>query len=318
MTQNYNKNVLFKKILCVRKKSIRIFAFIPMKKKNKNIFRKLFQKHTLIILNEESHEEQVSFRLNRINVLVVVALLSFFIICSTYFTLVYTPLREYFLPSEKQIEVNDLEEIYNLTNQIEELETRIDDNDLYIRNLKAVLSGEAAFPEIVVENDEISTSVDLRKVDLSPKKEDLELRKEIEEEEMFSISIDQDTQESGSLLFTPVKGIITSGYDPKENHLAIDVAAQQGEAIKSVAMGTVVFTDWTPETGFVVIVQHQMGMISVYKHALTVYKKMGDVVKKGEVIAAVGNTGEFTTGPHLHFELWIDGSPVDPQQYIVF
>src|SRR5690606_16631736 len=89
-------------------------------------------------------------------------------------------------------------------------------------------------------------------------------------------------------------------------------------AIKSVAMGTVIFTDWTPDTGFVTIIQHQRGMISVYKHALTVYKKMGDVVKKGEVIAAVGNTGELTTGPHLHFELWIDGTPVDPQQYIVF
>ena len=162
------------------------------------------------------------------------------------------------------------------------------------------------------------TSVDMSKVDLNPTKDDLNLRKEVEEEEMFSVQGMNDSGESGSLLFTPLKGFITSGYDTKENHLAIDIAAQQGEAIKSVAAGTVIFTDWTPDTGYVVVVQHQMGMISVYKHALTVYKKIGDVIKKGEVIAAVGNTGELTTGPHLHFELWVEGSPVDPQMYIVF
>lgn len=289
-----------------------------MAKKDKNIFRKLYQKHTLIILNEETQDEQFSFRLNRMNVLVVIALLSFFIFGSTYLTLAYSPLRAYMLPSEKQIEVRDKEEILNLVNQVEALETRIQNNDLYIHNLRAILSGEVPFPEIKVENDAITSSIDLSKVDLNPQKEDLELRKEIEEEEMFSVANLPENQEAGSLLFTPVKGIITAAYEPQENHLAIDVAAQQGEAIKSVAMGTVLFTDWTPETGYVIIIQHQLGMISVYKHALTVYKKMGDVVKKGEVIAAVGNTGEFTTGPHLHFELWIDGNAVDPQHYIVF
>lgn len=289
-----------------------------MAKKKKNIFGKLFQKYRLIFLNEDSHEEQFSFKLNRWNVLVITALMTAFIISCTYLTLVYSPLKDYVLPSQKQLEVNDKQEILGLIEQIEVLETKIESNDLYIRNLRAILSGEVPFPEITVENDQITTSVDLGSVDLSPTKQDLELRKEVEQEEMFSVQNKEGGQESGSLLFTPLKGIITSTYDPKENHLAIDIAAQQGEAIKSVAMGTVIFTDWTPDTGYVVIVQHQQGMISIYKHALTVYKKLGDVVKKGEVIAAVGNTGELTTGPHLHFELWIDGVPVDPQQYIVF
>ena len=289
-----------------------------MKRKFKNIIKKLYQKYTLIILNEDTHDEQLSFRLNRMNFLVIVAILSFFIFLGTYFTLVYTPLREYILPEEKYIEVSDKEEIFNLTNQIEELEEKIASNDLYINNLKAILSGEVPFPQIVVENNEIATPIDLSKIDLSPKKEDLELRKEVEKEELFSISPDIDTQETGSLLFTPVKGIVTADYNVEENHLAIDIAAQHGEAIKAVDAGTVIFTDWTPDTGFVIVIQHRLGMVSVYKHALTVYKKLGEVVKKGEVIAAVGNTGELTTGPHLHFELWIDGSPVDPQQYIVF
>lgn len=289
-----------------------------MTKKKKNIFRKLFQKHTLIILNEESQEEQFSFRLNRMNVLVVIALMTFFTIACTTLTLLYTPLHDYILPSEKQVDVMDKQEILNLTNQIEELETKTKANDLYIKNLRSILAGEVPIPEIDTTQNPVIKSIDLSKVDLSPTEDDLELRKEVEQEELFSVNGNQDNQESGSLLFTPLKGIMTSGYSTEENHLAIDIAAQQGEAIKSVAMGTVIFTDWTPDTGFVTIIQHQRGMISVYKHALTVYKKMGDVVKKGEVIAAVGNTGELTTGPHLHFELWIDGTPVDPQQYIVF
>ena len=289
-----------------------------MAKKKKNIFRKLFQKHTLIILNEESQEEQFSFRLNRMNVLVVIALMTFFTMACTTLTLLYTPLHDYILPSEKQVDVQDKQEILNLTNQIEQLEIKTKANDIYIKNLRSILSGEVPIPEIDTTQSPITKSVDLSKIDLAPTKDDLDLRKEVEQEEMFSVQGNQDNQESGSLLFTPLKGIVTSGYETEENHLAIDIAAQQGEAIKSVAMGTVIFTDWTPDTGFVAIIQHPRGMISVYKHALTVYKKMGDVVKKGEVIAAVGNTGELTTGPHLHFELWIDGAPVDPKQYIVF
>jgi len=289
-----------------------------MNRKKKNIFRKLFQKHTLIILNEESQEEQFSVRLNRMNVLVIIALFTFFTIACTTLTLLYTPLHNYILPSEKQISVEDKQKIFQLTEQIEELETRSRSNDIYIKNLRAILAGEIPMPDIDTTNHQITTSVELNKFDLAPKEEDLELRKEVEQEEMFSVKGNSNREETGNLLFTPLKGIITSTYEPEVNHLAIDIAAQQGEAIKSVAQGTIIFTDWTPDTGYIAIIQHARGMISVYKHALTVYKKMGDVVKKGEVIAAVGNTGELTTGPHLHFELWIDGSPVDPQQYIVF
>ncbi len=289
-----------------------------MERKKKNIIRKLFQKHTLIILNEESQEEQFSVRLNRMNVLVIIALFTFFTIACTTLTLLYTPLHNYILPSEKQISVKDKQEILQLTEKLEDLEIRTKSNDIYIKNLRAILAGEIPMPDIDTTNNQITTSVELDKFDLSPTKEDLELRKEVEQEEIFSVEGNSNSRELGNLLFTPLKGIVTSGYEPEENHLAIDIAAQEGEAIKSVAPGTIIFTDWTPDTGYVAIIQHTRGMISIYKHALTVYKKMGDVVKKGEVIAAVGNTGELTTGPHLHFELWIDGSPVDPQQYIVF
>src|SRR5690606_21245702 len=147
----------------------------------------LFQKHTLIILNEESHEEQFSFRLNRMNVLVMIALMTFFIIGCTTLTVLYTPLRDYLVPSEKHLEVNDKEDIIQLVNQIEDLEAQVSANDLYINNLRSILSGEVPMPEITVQGEEITTSIDLRKVDLKPKKEDLELRKTVEQEEMFSV-----------------------------------------------------------------------------------------------------------------------------------
>lgn len=289
-----------------------------MATKKKNIFQKLFKKYTLIILNEDVQEEQFSFRLNRWNVLVVVVLMTFFTISCTILTLLYTPLHDYIVPSEKQTDVLDKQELIRLTTKIEELESHTAANDLYIKNLKTILSGEIPIPKIDTTQNPITSPIDLSKIDLSPKKEDLTLRKEVELEDVFSVKGNQDSSESGSLLFTPLKGIITSNYNTEENHLAIDIAAQQGEAIKAVASGAVVFTDWTPETGYVAMIQHSNDMISVYKHVLTVYKKMGDVVRKGEVIAAVGNTGELTTGPHLHFELWINGNQVDPQQYIVF
>lgn len=301
-----------------RFKTIQIFAQVPMAKKKQNIIRKLFHHYTFIILDEDSQEEQFSFRLNRWNVLVVIALMTFFTIACTVLTLLYTPLHDYLEPTEKQLNVQDKQQILDLTTKVEGLENQIKTNDIYINNLRAILSGDVPIPEIDTTKGPISSQIDFSKVDLTPKKEDLELRKSVEEEEMFSVQGNGENVESGNLLFTPIKGIITSSYEPKENHLAIDIAAQQGEAIKAVAGGTVIFSDWTPDTGYVAMIQHSRGMISVYKHALTVYKKMGDVVRKGEVIAAVGNTGELTTGPHLHFELWIDGMAVDPQQYIVF
>lgn len=289
-----------------------------MKKKAKNIFRKILQKRTVILLNEETQEEQYSIRLNSLNVLVIIALISFSTIILTTLTLLYTPLYNYIIPSPKQIDVKEKQELIRLSDQLDQLENKFVSNDIYIKNIRAILAGEVPMPEISTKDGVLTTSVELDKYDLSPSKEDIKLREEVERQEMFSVNSKSASTESGSLLFTPLKGIVTGKYETSENHLAVDISAQEGEAVKSVAAGTVIFANWTPDTGYVAIIQHANAMISVYKHNLTIYKKIGDIVKKGEVISAVGNTGEYTTGPHLHFELWIEGNPVDPQQYIVF
>lgn len=247
-----------------------------------------------------------------------IGILSLLVFALTLLAVRFTPLKKLFIPSTA-VQNFDAEqpEIMKLNEEIENLRAKSEANDIYIRNLQTILSGEAPLPDVDTTGGQFVPAVDLGKVDLRPSKDDLELRKEVEKEEMINF-LDDEPPQTGELLFTPLKGILTAGYEPKENHYAVDIAAQQGEAIKSVASGSVVFSDWTADTGYVVIIQHAGGMISVYKHALTVYKKAGEIVKSGEVIAAVGNTGELTTGPHLHFELWMDGNPVNPKQYIVF
>ena len=120
------------------------------------------------------------------------------------------------------------------------------------------------------------------------------------------------------LFFIPLKGVITNEFDPITKHFGVDVVAKKDEAVKAVLDGTVILSDWTIETGYVIIIQHQQNIISVYKHNSALMKKSGDIVKAGDPIAIIGETGEIQTGPHLHFELWRNGIPLNPESYIVF
>ncbi|VAW26935.1 Lipoprotein NlpD precursor, partial [hydrothermal vent metagenome] len=140
---------------------------------------------------------------------------------------------------------------------------------------------------------------------------------EVERTDRYSL-FDQATKGSEIVFFAPVSGTITDGYNPEKKHFAIDIAVEMGTPVKSIADGTVIFAEWTADTGHVIIIEHTGGFISVYKHNTSLHKQQGDLVKSGEVIASAGNTGEFSTGPHLHFELWNEGYPVDPTNYIDF
>ena len=129
---------------------------------------------------------------------------------------------------------------------------------------------------------------------------------------------ERNTVGNSELLFAPVSGTMSQDYDPDIKHYAVDIVAPRDTPVKAVANGTVVFAEWTAETGYVIILEHEEGLLSVYKHNGSLHKQQGDVVRVGEVIASVGNTGEFTTGDHLHFELWHNGTPVNPLDYIDF
>ena len=119
--------------------------------------------------------------------------------------------------------------------------------------------------------------------------------------------------------FTPLTGIVSAGYSPSKTHYGVDIVAKSNEPIKCVADGTVIFTDYDfSDSGYVIAVQHRNNMISIYKHNSAILKKVGNFVSGGEIIAIIGNTGELTTGPHLHFELWFNGNPVNPEDFISF
>jgi murein DD-endopeptidase MepM/ murein hydrolase activator NlpD len=147
------------------------------------------------------------------------------------------------------------------------------------------------------------------------------LRAQIESQDRFTLSTGVDgpsSSISSFYFFTPVKGTITSQFAPKTKHYGIDIVAAPNEVIKSTLDGTVVLADWTSETGYIIAVQHSNNLFSIYKHNSALLKNTGDFVKAGEVLAIIGNTGELTSGPHLHFELWYNGSPVNPVDYMTF
>jgi murein DD-endopeptidase MepM/ murein hydrolase activator NlpD len=163
---------------------------------------------------------------------------------------------------------------------------------------------------------------DVQEISFLRSSNDSLLRQQVEAEEQFRLSALEDNQVSKNLydlhFFTPVNGIVTRSFNPGEGHFGIDLVAEPNEVVKAALDGTVTMSTWTLETGYVIQVQHDFELITVYKHNATLFKSVGQKVMAGDAIAIVGNSGELTTGPHLHFELWHDRVPLNPAEYIAF
>ena len=283
-------------------------------KKRKEIKRKLLHKYRLVILNESTFEEKISFKLSRLNVFVTGSLFIIVLIGFTTLLIAFTPLREY-IPGYSSTRLK--RQATELTYKTDSLVTVLDYTNKYLDNVRMVLKGD-------IENNSMNRDslfeqfkIDPSTVDLTPIREDSLLRAQVDLEDKYNLF--ERNSESGSIvLFSPLSGDISEGFDAEKKHYAVDIVAPRDMPVKSVARGTVVFSEWTSETGYVIIVKHEADLLSVYKHNGSLSKSQGDIVRAGEVIASVGNTGEFTTGPHLHFELWSNGSPVNPEDYIDF
>lgn len=284
------------------------------KSKRKQLKKKLLHKYRLVVLNEDTFEEKVSFKLNRLNVFVFGTMLILFLIASTTILIAFTPLREY-IPGYSSTKLK--RDVAALLYEVDSLETKLSSNEVYYNTIQKVLKGEIE-PAYINKDSLFATfKQDTTDIDLSPSKQDSILRREVELEDKYTL-FESSESKLNSVLFPPVKGTISQGYSSKEKHFAVDIVAPRDTPVKSVADGTVIFAEWSAETGFVCIIEHGHGLISAYKHNSSLTKKQGDLVKSGEVIAAIGNTGELTTGPHLHFELWNEGYPVNPTNYIDF
>lgn len=282
--------------------------------KRKQLKKKLFTKNRLVILNEESFEEVFSFRLTLMNVFVVATLGAILLIGVTTYIIAFTPLRE-FIPGYASTQLK--RDAIALAIKSDSLANIVKANDHYLTSIKKVLTGDL---EVAKLNRDSIIAADIKPIEmeeLQPTAEELKLRETVAREDKYNL-FERAGATRSIVLFPPVKGLVTDKFSAKNKHFATDIALPKNTPIKSVLNGTVIFADWTPSTGNVIIVRHNNGFISVYKHGASLTKSAGDVVKSGEVIAIAGSTGSESTGVHLHFELWKDGHPIDPETFIEF
>ncbi len=284
-------------------------------KKNKKRFaKKLLHKYRMVVLNEDTFEERFSFRLTRLNVFVVVGLSAILLIAATTVLIAFTPLREY-IPGYSSAELK--EDAANLAYKTDSLQNVIRLNEQYLGSIKSALTGEFDLEKLNRDSVLSGSSEDLEYDEVSTSRADSLLREEVAQEDKYNI-LPTATENINFSLFAPVKGTISEPYNLEDKHYAIDIVVARNSPVKSVADGRVIFAEWTAETGYVIIIEHSYGLLSVYKHNASLAKSQGEMVRAGEVVATAGSTGELSTGPHLHFELWNEGNPVDPTEYIDF
>lgn len=285
-----------------------------MAKEKKKLARKLLHRYRMVILNEDTFEERLSFKINRLYVIALVILSSLLLVGLTSVLIVYTPLKSY-IPGYTSTDFKTAATKLNL--KVDSLQNVINTKNNYYESISKVLKGEV--DSIYFNEDSIKNTqpITISEEELKPNKSDSLLRAKVEKEDKFNV-FEQAIFEGSFSLFQPVEGIVSQAFDANEKHYAVDIATDKNQSVKSVADGRVIFAEWTAETGFVIIIEHQFALISVYKHNESLLKSQGDFVTSGEVIALTGNTGDLSTGTHLHFELWVDGNPIDPQEFINF
>jgi murein DD-endopeptidase MepM/ murein hydrolase activator NlpD len=287
-----------------------------VKKQNKKkgkLKQKLTDKYRLVVLNEDTFEERFSLKLSVLNIFVLGGVLSFLLILITTFFITFTPIKE-FIPGYSSTDLKI--KATKLALKTDSLKKKLDILHNYTMALQPILTGEikAKFIDsIQLESERIVIKDSL----LNASREDSIFREKIESKDRFPIQNNASSNVK-IVFFAPLNGIISQDFDSKTKHLAVDIVAKKNAPVKATADGTVIFSGWTTETGNVIILKHAYNYISVYKHNGNLLKQQGDFVKSGEVIASVGSTGELTTGPHLHFELWSDGYAVNPLNLIDF
>lgn len=268
-------------------------------------------------MNDDTFEEKYSLRLSQLNLFTVIGLLVIGLIILTTFVITLTPLREY-IPGYAG-DVQTRRNLITLASQIDSLERNAREKDILINNIRSVIDGSVGQKKDTVSK---RSKPDLNTVKLTASAEEARFRAEIEEQDRYNLTEtagnNRFSEISSYYFFTPMKGKVTTSFNPGQRHFGIDVVAPKNEAVKSTLDGTVVFAGWTSETGHVIHIQHSNNLVSIYKHNSVLLKKEGQQVKAGEAIAITGNSGELSTSPHLHFELWFDGKPIDPQEHMVF
>lgn len=282
-------------------------------------YYKLRNKYRLVISNEETYEEEFSFRISRLNAFVTIGTIAIILIILTTFLIAFTHLREY-IPGYTDVTLR--KRVVEMQRLTDSLEADFRQKSIYIQNIKNIIDGKEITDDTTgqaIENE------NYQNIQYTRSTEDSLLRQSYDTETSYDLYYNDAEELSRSTFqrrnynfFNPLKGIITNEFDLASQHYGIDIVSKKNEAVKATFDGTVIFSGWTVETGYVISIQHQGKFISSYKHNSVLLKQQGNIVKAGEPIAIVGESGELSTGPHLHFELWYNGTPVNPRDYIAF
>lgn len=279
-----------------------------------SFWKRIRFKYKLSFINENTLEEVWSFRLSQLSVFISLGVFAFSLVAFTAFIIIMTPIRNY-LPGYLDVEVR--KEIVQNALRADSLERMIEIQNLYLKNVTGIISG-------TIELDSIREIDSLARVDAdfeiprSPEEE--EYVKNFEQEEKYNLTVlnTNPLPMDGLFFYKPVNGVISSHYQADIHHFGVDIAAASKESVLATLDGTVIYAGYDPNQGNVIQLQHKNGFVSVYKHNELLLKEPGEQVVAGEAIALVGNTGKLSTGPHLHFELWYNGKPVNPEDFIVF
>ncbi len=289
-----------------------------MDKKEKGFLRKMLNKYRLVILNDDTFEEKLNVRLTRFNVFLIAGTIGLLLIIGTIYLIAFTPLREY-IPG--YADFNTRKVLRELSLRADSLERNLRQKDLFIMNIRNIVEGRDLLEEIP---DTVSDPQAFMIEELPRSREDSLLRAEMELTAQFENNywgfngMPISRQPESFSFFPPLSGMISSHFNPSKGHYGVDVVADHDAVIKATMEGTVIIATFTLETGYTIGIQHGQNIISIYKHNSRLLKEQGSKVEAGEAIAIIGDTGLYSTGTHLHFELWFNGSPVNPTDFIVF
>jgi len=279
----------------------------------KKFYDKLKNQYRLIVYNDTTFQSVWSMKLSRLKVFTVTSLLSAIIVVLVILLIATTGLREY-IPGYPKAEYRQM--LVHNALKVDSLEQELVKRDQFFKGIQAILSGEVPEDNLSIQEETETEAVQFQKLNHDSVFQDKLLA------EQLSLSLQNTDNNKLSIsqihFFVPVKGVVTERFNATPDHFGVDLVSEPNARISAVLGGTVIFSGWTLETGYVIYLQHETDLISVYKHNAELLKGTGEKVNAGEAIAIVGNTGELSTGPHLHFELWYKGTAVNPEQYIDF
>ena len=281
----------------------------PVKKKKPQ------QKYKVIVSNEETFEEIISLKTNNFQLFLFAFLYTIFVVILTTTIIFFTQAREY-VPGYPSSDL--LLSAAKITVKADSLERELALNAQFFSAIESVLRGDPNQTAQRILDDDTLTQNDLDAAQIvATIPQDSILRAYVENQDKFNLTRNQLLIDSKSY-YSPVKGVVTDGFDIEKNHFAVDVSVDIGTPVKAILAGTVLFSEWSVETGHVILLDHGENLISVYKHNSKILKSQNETVRAGEVIAFSGEEGALSSGPHLHFEIWKNGLPIDPETILSF